>query len=298
MNKYLLAVSGGPDSMFLLNKYKNENIVVACVNYNKRSTSFIDVNIVKDFCKKYDITLYLLEIDPNFEYKGNFQTIAREQRYDFFKNVYDKEKCTQLLVAHHKDDFIETAQMQENSKRKPNFYGIAQYSNYKDMNIYRPFLYDFWKDEIIDFLNKENIEFAIDESNDKPYYSRNKVRLNNKKITTTQKQKIFEKFLKTNQKLTFINEEINNTYRNWQSNGYDCDVLKNIDSTIKNRVVFKFLTEHFENLKLSSKKIENIVIFIESKNRTSKFLLKNNVYLIKTKNKLYITNKKNAIIYN
>lgn len=50
--KMLLGVSGGPDSMFLLNLLKNKNIIVAHVNYNKRETSKVDEEIVVDFCKK------------------------------------------------------------------------------------------------------------------------------------------------------------------------------------------------------------------------------------------------------
>ncbi|MCU9937407.1 7-cyano-7-deazaguanine synthase [Mycoplasmopsis felis] len=60
--KYLIAVSGGPDSMFLLDKYKNKNIIVARVNYNQRKDSHIDTNIVKEYCKKNNIPLEIMEL--------------------------------------------------------------------------------------------------------------------------------------------------------------------------------------------------------------------------------------------
>jgi len=59
---YLLAVSGGPDSMFLLNEYKKSKIIVAHVNYNLRKSSNRDQKIVEDFCNKNNIELRTLVI--------------------------------------------------------------------------------------------------------------------------------------------------------------------------------------------------------------------------------------------
>ncbi|MGL5590508.1 MAG: ATP-binding protein, partial [Metamycoplasmataceae bacterium] len=87
-NKKLIAVSGGVDSMFLLNELKNENIVVAHVNYNLRDDVEIDFKIVNDFCKKNDLKLETYSI--NEKHNGNFQKWAREKRYHFFKEIYDK----------------------------------------------------------------------------------------------------------------------------------------------------------------------------------------------------------------
>ena len=68
----LLAISGGPDSMFLLNQYKKKDIVVAHVNYNKRTDSNIDEQIVRDFCLLHNIKLEVLNIKETP--KGNFQS--------------------------------------------------------------------------------------------------------------------------------------------------------------------------------------------------------------------------------
>ncbi len=90
----LLAISGGPDSMLLLEKYKKQKIVVAHINYNKRQDSYIDEQIVKNFCKKYSISLEVLNTTKKL--KGNFQNAARDLRYDFFKKVYKKYNCTKF----------------------------------------------------------------------------------------------------------------------------------------------------------------------------------------------------------
>lgn len=69
--KLLLAISGGPDSMFLLEKYKDKNIVVAHINYQKRPDSHIDQKIVENFCQKNNILceIYMVEEKAN----NNFQ---------------------------------------------------------------------------------------------------------------------------------------------------------------------------------------------------------------------------------
>lgn len=88
--KMLLGVSGGPDSMFLLNLLKNKNIIVAHVNYNKRETSKVDEEIVVDFCKKNNIKYFVLNLKKHNE-QGNFQNIARIQRYEFLRKFMMKK---------------------------------------------------------------------------------------------------------------------------------------------------------------------------------------------------------------
>jgi tRNA(Ile)-lysidine synthase len=69
-NKKLIAVSGGVDSMYLLNEFKNEDIIVAHVNYNIREDVDIDLKIIIDFCDKNNIKLETLSLKE--EYSGNF----------------------------------------------------------------------------------------------------------------------------------------------------------------------------------------------------------------------------------
>jgi tRNA(Ile)-lysidine synthase len=69
---YLLAVSGGPDSMVLLFKHRKKKIVVAHVNYNKRVDSIKDQEIVEAFCLKHNIPLEIINI--NEKPKKNFQS--------------------------------------------------------------------------------------------------------------------------------------------------------------------------------------------------------------------------------
>ena len=117
--KFLIAVSGGADSMLLLFRYLQANIIVAHVNYNYRVDSELDQRVVTNFCQTHKIPLFIYSV--NQKIKGNFEAQARKIRYDFFAKVYQEKNCDFLVLAHHKDDFLETAIMQKNSGRKPLF---------------------------------------------------------------------------------------------------------------------------------------------------------------------------------
>ncbi|RTZ68804.1 MAG: tRNA lysidine(34) synthetase TilS, partial [Tenericutes bacterium] len=59
-------------------------------------------------------------------------------RYDFFVKVAKKYDAKKVLIAHHKDDFVETAMMQQVTGREPSYFGIRKRSNYGDLQVYRP----------------------------------------------------------------------------------------------------------------------------------------------------------------
>jgi len=93
--KYVIGVSGGPDSMFLLdNIYNNSeldinNFIVCLVNYQKRKDSDYDEQIVVEYCQKRNIKVHVKKVAAK-DYEQyqtnshNFQAVARGIRYDFF----------------------------------------------------------------------------------------------------------------------------------------------------------------------------------------------------------------------
>ena len=99
--KYLVAVSGGPDSMALLDMlYKDNftNLNVALVNYKKRKVSDDEQLMVEEFCKKRNIPFYYsVYNDENL--KGSFQVKAREYRYNFFVKLYFSLKLSTVITS-------------------------------------------------------------------------------------------------------------------------------------------------------------------------------------------------------
>ena len=173
--KWLIACSGGPDSMALLDMMnkKGYKIGAACVNYRKRKSALRDVNIVKSYCDKYSIPFYLL--DKEYEYHGNFQSFARKYRYDFFKSVCNEFGYDGVMVAHHMDDLLETYIMQRDKKLSVDYYGLREFIVMDGLNVYRPLL-SYEKKQLLSYCDDNGIDYGIDESNLSDDYSRNRIR--------------------------------------------------------------------------------------------------------------------------
>lgn len=82
----LVAVSGGPDSMALMDYLERQDVdyVVCHVNYRHRPTADRDENIVRQWCKEHNREIRVLY--PVYT-KGNFEGWARDVRYQFFKDT-------------------------------------------------------------------------------------------------------------------------------------------------------------------------------------------------------------------
>ena len=174
MSKCVVACSGGPDSMALLDQLNKQgkDIVVAHVNYKHRDTADRDENIVKDYCEKYDIPVRVCY--PVHE-KGNFQAWARDVRYAFFEEVSDEFDTKLLYVAHQMDDVIETYLFQKNRNIICDWYGLKEKSVRHGYQIVRPLL-NFTKSELQQYCNDNGVSFGIDESNLTNHYTRNVIR--------------------------------------------------------------------------------------------------------------------------
>lgn len=282
--KFLIGVSGGPDSMWLLNLLKSLNIVAAHVNYNKRYDSNYDESLVSRFCANNNIPLEILSLHNKYS-SGNFQAIARKERYDFYFEISKKYQCDYILLAHQKDDFLESSIMQENSNRKPLFWGIKQLNILNNNIIFRPMLNLWTKQEIIDFCNEYSILFATDYTNAETHYTRNKIRSNLKKLDPEQKQNKYQFFVNKNIENEHIEKQVLESFEDWKNNQFNVDKLdKNF--VYIDQLLFYTLNHFYNNLKLSLNKIHGIKDFLFSQNRTKNFKLNDEQYIHKIKNLL------------
>ncbi len=188
-DKIVVGVSGGPDSMCLLNslitikeelKSKNNityNIFVAHVNHMIREESEKEKNYVENFCKKYDIPFYYHKADVSKIAKDNKiseETCGRNIRYEFFNNVLNLVGANKIAVAHNLDDNVETILL--NILRGSGLKGIGG-MRYRHENIIRPML-DIEKKDIILYCEYNDIQPCLDSTNFQDLYKRNKIRLN------------------------------------------------------------------------------------------------------------------------
>ena len=185
------AVSGGPDSVYLLlgslAREKGTRVVVAHVNYGTRgSDSAKDQKLVEELCKKlrYDSVIYVAEKE-NFpgdslgasrtrsDFPPAFEKKAREIRYRFLRGVSEDAGAEAIALAHTADDQVETILMRvfEGS----GIGGVKGIPRASEDGIVRPIL-DVWKEDILHYLKKKKIPYRTDRSNLDTRFERNWVR--------------------------------------------------------------------------------------------------------------------------
>lgn len=180
---YLLAVSGGADSMVLASLFLSikDNMrdmgfgfQVAHINYKLRGEdSDLDQKVVQDFCEKHHIPFHLYEVSEKDQKPENsIQLWARELRYAFFRQIQEKENLEFLATAHHLNDQLETFII--NLSKASGINGLSGIP-VNDNRILRPLL-PFSKEEIYEFARINNIDYREDLSNKKNDYLRNKIR--------------------------------------------------------------------------------------------------------------------------
>lgn len=181
-NRILLAISGGKDSMCMLHLF-NEikdllgfKLVVCHFNHSLRDEADQDELFVKNTCNVLGLDFYSKKEDVNLYCSHNKLSTeqgARELRYNFFYDVMEKEKLNYIATAHNKNDLAETVLMR--IIRGTGINGLVGIRKSRDCLI-RPML-DFSRDEIEDYVEKNNIPFVQDNTNFLDIYSRNKIRL-------------------------------------------------------------------------------------------------------------------------
>ena len=175
-DKIVVAVSGGPDSISLLDiLYKlNYNICVAHVNHGLRENAVIDQKFVEDFCNKRNIPCFVKQIKlKELKDKMTLEEAGRKERYDFFYEVMKSQKCNKIATAHNSNDNAETVIM--NIIRGSGVSGLKGIEPIRD-NVIRP-LIEITRKEIEAYCKENELNPRHDESNDEDIYTRNKVRL-------------------------------------------------------------------------------------------------------------------------
>jgi tRNA(ile)-lysidine synthetase len=170
--KKILAVSGGVDSMVLLERFfrdEPENIVVAHFNHGTRTSADLDEQFVSSRCEELKVPFETMKIMLG---EGVSEELARQKRYDFLYHVANKYGG-EIYTAHHLDDLIESIAI--NLIRGTGWRGLTPFS---DNRIHRPFIeMGFYKTDILRFAAENKVLFREDPTNATDDYLRNRVRL-------------------------------------------------------------------------------------------------------------------------
>jgi len=176
--KLLLAISGGIDSMVLLDLLSKTDaeLNLAHCNFKLRGKDAdADEAFVRSESKKYNTPLHVIEFDTKAyasAHKCSIQMAARDLRYSWFKNLLKENGYDYLLTAHHADDNLETFFI--NLSRGTGIDGLCGIPEKSD-EILRPLL-PFSKEEIHSYASANQLSWREDQSNQDSKYLRNKIR--------------------------------------------------------------------------------------------------------------------------
>lgn len=197
-DKIVIGVSGGPDSMCLLDSLyslKRElqiEIFVAHINHMIRKEADEDTQYVEKYCNEKNIEIFIKKADVtklSKEQKIGTEEMGRIVRYDFFEEVANKVGANKIATAHNANDNAETVLMNLlrgsgvsglkgiEIKRKQNKDNCDKKINQMSQTIeyIRP-IRECTRQEIEEYCNKSNLNPKIDKTNSENIYNRNKIR--------------------------------------------------------------------------------------------------------------------------
>lgn len=178
----VIGVSGGPDSICLLNvlnELKNElnfKIYVAHINHMIRKEADEETEYVKSFCKNIEVECFVKRIDVikiSKELKMGTEEAGRKIRYDFFEEVLKNTNSNKIATAHNNNDKVETIIM--NILRGSGIAGLKGLDPIRENKFIKPLL-EISREEIEAYCEENRLAPRIDKSNNENIYTRNKVR--------------------------------------------------------------------------------------------------------------------------
>ncbi len=292
---YLVAVSGGSDSILLLkilndlsNEYKYK-IRAIHINHNISNNSYEMEKYCIDACRRFNVEIIIKNISviP----KKNIEDVLRNQRYEeIFKSIRDSEA---LILGHHMDDQIETFFYRLFRGSSPiGLSCIKELSTMYEKVICRPLL-SISKKTILDCCNSLKIKFINDVTNHDNSFDRNYIR--NKIIPV-----IKDRWASLN-KVMSHNISLQNTYRNISidyctmiydhiviDNKVDINVLKSYPVYVYT-IFLKYFISKIINYELNKNELSNLLSLLFSDNNDyPKCILKNRKSIVRYNNFLYI----------
>ena len=181
-DKVVIGVSGGPDSMTLLNILNNLKekieieIYVAHINHMIREEADEETEYVKEFCERIGVSFFFKRVDVESEaekLKIGTEEAGRNIRYEFFIEVANKVGANKIATAHNSNDNAETVLM--NIIRGSSISGLKGIEKVRDEKFIRPII-ECNRDEIEEYCKINNLNPKYDKSNLENIYTRNKIR--------------------------------------------------------------------------------------------------------------------------
>ncbi len=306
-DQILIAVSGGPDSMCLLdilNKLKeklNVEIAVVHVNHGLREEANEETEYIKSYCKKYNIKIYVKYADViNLAKKDKIglEEEGRKVRYAFFEEILEKTGFNKIAIAHNMNDKAETILM--NIIRGAGSIGLKGIEPIRDNKYIRP-LIETQRNDIESYCEENKLNPKFDKSNNDNTYTRNKIR---NILIPFIKKEFNPNIIKSINNLSeivveeqnYLEKIVNNIYNEIAIEETNDKIILDLkkfnrqEVVIKKRILFLAITKIFG----SSKNIEKIhmedLIKLCERNIGNKYLTPNkNLKVFINKGKIFIS---------
>ncbi len=198
--RYVLAVSGGVDSMVLLDILASNpqvHLIVAHYDHGIRSDSAEDRRLVQQIAKQHNVPFVY---DEGYLGTGASEATARRARYEFLYTICRQTHARAIITAHHEDDALETAIL--NMLRGTGRKGLSSLGS--NGGVVRPLLH-VSKEELVQYAKDNNLQWREDSTNQDTAYKRNYVRHTIITTLTTEQRKEMLAYLA---KLQTLNETI------------------------------------------------------------------------------------------
>ena len=302
----VLAVSGGPDSISMLNilndlkkkKIFNFNFCVAHVNHMIRKEAKEDELFVKSYCEKNNISFYSKSIDVKKLANNNkigTEEAGRYARYEFFDEVLRKTNSNKIAIAHNKNDKAETIIM--NILRGSGISGLKGIEAKRGKYI-RP-LIECERFEIENYCEVKNLKPRIDKTNFENIYTRNKIR--NIVIPYVEKEfnpNIIETLNRLSEVVSdeenYIENVVLDTFEELLISEKEDEIVLDLkkfneqEKVIKSRIILYTITRLFGSSKEISKVHIDDVIKLCENNIGNKYLTPNkNIKILVKNHKIY-----------
>lgn len=173
--KYIVAVSGGLDSVVLLDmlaafqrRQPSLDLVVAHADHGIRPDSHLDARHVEQLAERYGLPYEMTRLGLGSD---TSEETARDARYAWLENVRTKHHADGVITAHHQDDVLETILL--NFLRGTGWRGLASLRTAEER--YRPLL-GASKASLVRYAIDNNLAWREDSTNDNVRYTRNYIR--------------------------------------------------------------------------------------------------------------------------
>ena len=300
----VVGFSGGPDSVFLVEMLKklknfiNFKIYLVHINHLLRGEDAdSDEKFSIEYAKKNNLEIFIKRIpvkEISKEVGKTLEEVGREERYKFFSEIYKKVEANKIATAHNKDDQIETFLFK--LIRGTSLQGLEGIK-VKNNSIIRP-ISEIYKKDILEYLNKNKIQYKIDKTNFENEFTRNSIRLDlipfiEERYNIKFKDKIFSliKEIRENNQ----NNSLNLSDYTDSENRIILEKTKFLSNFDKKNLLSLFLNK--KNIEVNRNKIDEISSLIKS-NGTKKIDLDKSYRIVKDYTYLYIEDKKENCVIN